>query len=455
VGLIVDLFAGPGGWSEGLAALGLAGVELELDATVCATRRTAGHRSVRCDVARFPAGHLAGRVEGLIASPPCPLFSLAGRGAGRAVLVELARAALDVLAGRPALASHRRVMARKLRARRLASTSHTRHRAAEWAWADAREAALSLQPARWIAATRPRWVALEQVPTVAPLWSAYALGLRALGYSAWCGVLNAADYGVPQTRRRAFLIASLDRPVVPPAPTHARQPGHRLFGAPAPWVSMAQALGWAGELDRRQRTRGVTARAVPASQPAPTLTAIAGAKGQWVVRTGTNRKVTGRSAADCQPYQRPLDRLAPVVDAKAGKWRLVPGKQALAGDRTRPRAVDQPAPTLAFGHDAAGWSWARPATTIAGDTRVFPPGGHIARDGRDNGRTVGRSRTEIRLSLAEALTLQSFRPNYPIAGAKGERYRQVGNAVPPRLAAHVLAAVTGRHLPTDAGEAGW
>jgi len=37
--------------------------------------------------------------------------------------------------------------------------------------------------------------------------------------------------------------------------------------------------------------------------------------------------------------------------------------------------------------------------------------------------------------------LQSFPDDYRFAGSRRERVRQIGNAVPPRLAAHMAAAV--------------
>ena len=99
------------------------------------------------------------------------------------------------------------------------------------------------EPARFIAASRPEWVALEQVPAVLPLWQVYAAELRRMGYSAWCGKLNAADYGVPQTRERAILIAPGCAGCRRPEPTHYDpRKGMQLWGTP--WVSMADALGW-------------------------------------------------------------------------------------------------------------------------------------------------------------------------------------------------------------------
>jgi len=47
----------------------------------------------------------------------------------------------------------------------------------------------------------------------------------------------------------------------------------------------------------------------------------------------------------------------------------------------------------------------------------------------------------IRLSVEDALVLQSFRPDYPLQGNKTSKHRQIGDAVPPLLAAHVLAVL--------------
>src|SRR5207302_2005272 len=63
--------------------------------------------------------------------------------------------------------------------------------------------------------------------------------LRATGYYVVFDLLNAADYGVPQTRERAIFIGSRDgRPVAMPERTHAREPADGLL----PWVTLRKAL---------------------------------------------------------------------------------------------------------------------------------------------------------------------------------------------------------------------
>jgi DNA (cytosine-5)-methyltransferase 1 len=45
----------------------------------------------------------------------------------------------------------------------------------------------------------------------------------------------------------------------------------------------------------------------------------------------------------------------------------------------------------------------------------------------------------IRITAREAGLLQTFPGDYPWAGNKGQQFSQIGNAVPPLLAGHLLA----------------
>jgi DNA (cytosine-5)-methyltransferase 1 len=188
----------------------------------------------------------------------------------------------------------------------------------------------------------------------------------------------------------------------------------------------------------------------------------------WVVQTGANTMTTSREKAGSKAgdpgvelYERPIDEPAPTVDAKTGgAWKVIAlntGKDWKPGgtrDDAQTIPVTEPAPTLAAGHGGASKSWwklveegvwdeDRPATTLAGDARVFAPGGHIANDGRDNAAMIGRSEHTIRLGIADALVLQSFRPDYPVQGTRTKQFEQVGNAVPPVLAAAILRTLVG------------
>lgn len=231
---VIDLFAGAGGWDLGARDLGFDPLGIEWMDEACATREAAGLPTVQADIAdldpaRFVAEQMGGgAIEGLIASPPCQAYSMAGKGAGRRDQEAVVRCALEVAAGNDT------------RADRAAECEDDR-------------SMLVVEPLRWALALKPRWLAFEQVPPVLDLWSLFAQILGQQGYHTWAGILSSERYGVPQTRKRAFLIASLDGPVHPPEPTHqAYVPGEPaqeqtadLFGEGLkPWVSMAQALGW-------------------------------------------------------------------------------------------------------------------------------------------------------------------------------------------------------------------
>lgn len=346
----VDLFAGAGGWDVAAERLDLHPEGVELDATAAATGVAAGFKRLVMDVRDY---HPEAGLRGEIASPPCPTFSPAGKGQGRVVLPQLVEAVHIVGDGYP--------VAHALGVAGIPDV-------------DIRSA-LVLEPLRVAVEGRPEWVALEQVSTVLPVWEAYAEVLRNRGYSVATGVLNAEQYGVPQTRRRAILVASLSHEAFLPAPTHSRyysRSPERLDSGVLPWVSMADALSW-----------GLTDR------PAPT--------------------VTGGGTETCGAE--PIAHLSRYVGRSA--W--IP-RPAAPGDTS--------------------WVYRRPSPTIVG---TFAPDVVAAPGYRKPGdpprqKTPG----SVRVTVQEAAILQSFPPDHPWQGRLGQQYLQVGNAIPPLLAGAVL-----------------
>ncbi|MDT0436918.1 MULTISPECIES: DNA cytosine methyltransferase [Streptomyces] len=337
---VLDLFAGPGGWSQGLSTLGVREVGIELDPAVCATRAAAGHLTIRADVATYPTAPLRGKVSGLIASPPCQTFSAAGLRAGNDDL-PLCHQGLDDLAR----GKDTRIVLRE-------------------ACTDPRSL-LVVEPLRYTLDLRPDWIALEEVPSVLPLFEHTAHLLAGVGYSTWTGVLNAADFGVAQTRRRAILLASRTRPALPPDPTHADGgTPDDLFGTGLPpWRTMGDVLGCPPSVvhTRGNHTTG----------------------GSRFPTTGPSWAITGR----------------------ARSWLLKVGNRPAA---TR-RRLDQPAPTLLFGKALNDVSW------------------------------IDVDSTPVRrLAVEEAAVLQGFPAHYPWAGSRTKQFQQIGNAVPPALAAAAL-----------------
>ena len=187
----------------------------------------------------------------------------------------------------------------------------------------------------------------------------------------------------------------------------------------------------------------------PDSGPAPTVTEKARSWQRWAV-------VTGQQTADgTERYERSVQLPAPTVTGNTDRWRLQPGRYAHPGHPTgHRRQYDpevEPAPTVAFGHDAANWCWVRPSTALLGDSRVSPPnrwGGapQGARPKTTSEVLAGEyddPLAAIRLTIDEAAVLQSFPGNYPWTGTSSSKFKQCGNAYPPVMAAFTLQAVTG------------
>ncbi len=118
----------------------------------------------------------------------------------------------------------------------------------------ARETALAWKCAEYLMYARPRYYSLENVQGYAGSQSLEVIlkTLVGLGYGYSCHVLNSADYGVPQTRKRLILRARADgmQPRKPPE-THqsakkiAKRQASSLFGdsfLPAPWVGWHEAV---------------------------------------------------------------------------------------------------------------------------------------------------------------------------------------------------------------------
>ncbi|MGW6455132.1 DNA cytosine methyltransferase [Streptomyces sp. NPDC055078] len=223
---MVDLFAGPGGLDIAAQHLEVAvetGIEWDEDA--CATRRSAGLETLKGDVRDYGPSHFPDATV-LAGGPPCQTYTVAGSGAGRRALDDV----LDLA---------KRMAAREKIGERLADLDDER-------------TGMVLEPLRWVLAAvdadRPyEAIVLEQVPAVLPVWRAMRELLEAEGYRvAEPAVLRAEEFGVPQTRRRAILIARRSTDPVMPVPTHrayrkgvCRTEGDQRL---LPWVTMTDVL---------------------------------------------------------------------------------------------------------------------------------------------------------------------------------------------------------------------
>jgi DNA (cytosine-5)-methyltransferase 1 len=194
------------------------------------------------------------------------------------------------------------------------------------------------------------------------------------------GVLNAADYGVPQRRRRGILIAvrGLKEVPWPPRPTHGDS-----SEALSPYVSVREAIG---DLSLTPETTEIGL----------------GAGGGQDLHIGRNARPSS------------LERYGAVPEG-GNRFDLA---------RTRPDLLprcwaNKPTGTT----DVMGrlW-WEKPSFTIR--TEFFKP---------EKGRYL-HPEADRPITHREAARLQSFPDTFEFEGTKIQIARQIGNAVPPGLA---------------------
>jgi len=384
----LTLFAGAGGADYGLAQAGFGHVRcIEYDKSAHATLCAAGFPGVLGDVRDPTLYRDIPPIDLLWASPPCQDWSSAGKREG----------ASGSRNGWP------------------------------WTWAVVRHIQRRGLGPRWLIAENVTGMlthntsggcgkACCQDPNVCPRTYFFEVLLpQARELFGWADfiVMDAADYGTPQFRRRVFLVAGPHR-LRWPTPTHGEATQQEtLFGRRLkPWRTVRDALGLDVFALATAHGPGRTAasRKVNDLSSRPGLTVSAA--GMSPTAGGTMFIRTEQRGATATATTMP----APTVPTVGNQYlhEVDPGTRAAS----EPERLDRPAQTVCAGHDAGQWSANqsdREALEMASGRR--------------------------RLTVRECAALFDMPADYPWQGTKTSKYRQIGNMVAWKCAAALGRAV--------------
>lgn len=429
----IELFAGGGGAAMGLHRAGfhtLARCEWDKDA--CATLRAAADAGfldaadvIEGDVRAVDWSPYVGKVDVLWASPPCQAWSSAGKRLG----------ASDDRNGWP------------------------------WTW-DVADA------------VRPTWLLAENVtgllmhrgdcdgsgePESCPACYFHRRILVEAGKrfaSVQWAVLNSSAFGVPQHRRRVYLVCG-PRPIAWPVETHGdpaeiRQGG--MFAAPLlPWRTVREALNLYGRhitgihgegvgghngstsIDApgpaqkakdtcylsTQQPRPLDPKHPPSTPDEPATAIRSGGSGHSAPPMWLRTEMTGAGAA-------PVDVPAGPVPKLGNQYLHGRDPGVRNGPATRPELLDCPSPTV----------------SAVGECKGSGEGGNPDKMQRASDALFLGAGIR-RLTVTECALLMAWPADYPLQGTKTSQYRIVGNGCTPPvvelLARAVIAA--GRHSP--------
>jgi len=272
---------------------------------------------------------------------------------------------------------------------------------------------------------RPSWIVFENVPGLL-LYDNGRVALdivkafREIGYTIAPMILLAADFGVPQLRRRLVFVGNrTGADICFPAATHGNPDlwknfslpfahlsriGHGREGEVAEHVSFAEACD-----DLPAVAEGGVIDGVPYAKAART-------EYQRLMRQASD-VVRQHEAAELSQ----LDRAAATTLEEGQNWKDMP-KDVLPPRFSKIRSYDATTLLRRLRSD-------RPAYTVTTKFNEATTGAFIH---------PTQART---LTLREAARLQAFPDNFIFEGSASQIRQQIGNAVPPLLAACIAEAI--------------
>lgn len=308
----------------------------------------------------------------------------------------------------------------------------------------------------WIAELEPEIVTMENVTGMTNITTNFMdsveSAFRQAGYAVKWRVLNSADYGVPQTRRRVITLGYKQNIEPPnpwfPEPTHAKTTTTTLDGEKLEsWVTVQDAIG---DLPPVGDVEGHTAQGITSSakrrvgnEPSH---AIGAESSNYIdkIADGGSRiynhvpqdhsqqakaRFRGIQPGECQNLSgRRLESESPSCTITADETAAVPPIHYRGPYNHEPRESTD--------GEADAWEFEEPSETLATDAR-------LPNKDRAPGSKSSHWDGARRLTVRECARLQSFPDWYVFTGTKTDQYAQVGNAVPPLLQYHIAEHIKG------------
>jgi len=326
----------------------------------------------------------------------------------------------------------------------------------------------------YVRVLRPRAVCVENVPPYSgsPVFAAIVQGLHAAGYRSEWSIVNAADYGVPQTRRRLILRAAREgEALLPLTPTHAKNPAPAgLFGpALLPWN------GWYGAIEdildtlpesqlaewqllrlkntpfanflyvtgNTQKVNPTGTGVLPCLRPANTVCTNSerGATAFLVSAQSVNNGAgVGVSDAD--------NPAMTTTTNSVGRVKVfLCGVQGQSGELARDGVL--PSPTIATAHDAAKYRAFLVDGQNAGQGRLLTvrhsqePSHTQVSSAKGTSRAWFDANRTVSMTPRALARFQSFPDSFILPSGRTLVSKVVGNAVPPPLAKAVALTLPG------------
>jgi len=427
---VLELFAGGGGAAMGLHRAGLHTLaRCEWDKDACATLRAAAEAGyldtaavIEGDIRTVDWSLYVGRADVLWASPPCQAWSSAGKRLG----------ASDDRNG--------------------------------WPWTF--DVVDTVRPA-WLLAENVTGLLMHRgdcdgkgAPDDCPgcYFHRHILPeARKRFASVQWAELNSSAFGVPQHRRRVYLVCG-PRPIRWLVETHGdpaeiRQRG--MFAAPLlPWMTVREALnlddpritgirgegvgGHNGNTSTAATSPAMKAKATcyfsidpkhpPSTPDAPATGIRSGGNGHSAPPMWLRTEMTGAVAA-------PVDVPAGTVPKSGNQYLHASDPGVRNGPASRPELLDKPSPTV----------------SAVGECKGSGEGGHPEKMPRASDALFLGAGIR-RLTVTECALLMAWPADYPLQGTKTSQYRIVGNGcTPPVVELLALALLRQHHAAPSSG----